>query len=201
MKKEILAAIFLSVSSLLVAENTLSPELTAKLQSNVFEVVVKKTEKDPLSYERELPLDRLPFQERTDKYNSIGTAFLMDNGLFYTAAHVLQLAEKSQQEEYFIRRTNEDPLPIDSIVKFSSNRDFVIFTVKGFQHTEGEGLRFQNKIDLNSTVFAVGNAQGEGVVIRNGLLTSQTFEDRDGAWKWLRFSAAASPGNSALEPK
>ena len=28
------------------------------------------------------------------------------------------------------------------------------------------------------------------------MLTSTTPEERDGAWKWLRFSAAASPGNS-----
>ena len=45
-------------------------------------------------------------------------------------------------------------------------------------------------------MFAVGNALGDGVVIRDGLLTSMTPEDQDGRWKWLRFSAAASPGNS-----
>jgi hypothetical protein len=33
-------------------------------------------------------------------------------------------------------------------------------------------------------------------VIRDGLLTSMTPEDQDGRWKWLRFSAATSPGNS-----
>jgi serine protease Do len=45
-------------------------------------------------------------------------------------------------------------------------------------------------------VLAVGNAFGEGVVIRDGLYTSATDEDQDGRWKWIRFSAAASPGNS-----
>ena len=45
-------------------------------------------------------------------------------------------------------------------------------------------------------MFAVGNALGEGIVIRDGLLTSLTPEAQDGRWKWLRFSAAASPGNS-----
>jgi hypothetical protein len=47
-----------------------------------------------------------------------------------------------------------------------------------------------------SRYFAVGNALGEGVVIRDGLLTSLTPEDQDGRWKWLRYSAATSPGNS-----
>src|SRR6185312_10970264 len=39
-------------------------------------------------------------------------------------------------------------------------------------------------------------ALGTGVVIRDGLYTSDTPEEQDGAWKWMRFSAAASPGNS-----
>jgi serine protease Do len=45
-------------------------------------------------------------------------------------------------------------------------------------------------------VFAVGNALGEGVVIRDGVFTSETPEEEEGEWKWMRFSAAASPGNS-----
>ena len=45
-------------------------------------------------------------------------------------------------------------------------------------------------------MLAVGNALGEGIVIRDGLFTSETAEDQDGQWKWIRFSAAASPGNS-----
>jgi len=42
----------------------------------------------------------------------------------------------------------------------------------------------------------VGNALGQGVVFRDGLYTSDTPEEEEGQWKWLRFSAAASPGNS-----
>jgi hypothetical protein len=45
-------------------------------------------------------------------------------------------------------------------------------------------------------VLAVGNALGDGIVIRDGLFTSETAEAQDGRWKWIRFSAAASPGNS-----
>jgi hypothetical protein len=34
------------------------------------------------------------------------------------------------------------------------------------------------------------------VVIRDGVYTSDTPEEQDGEWQWLRFTAAASPGNS-----
>jgi hypothetical protein len=49
---------------------------------------------------------------------------------------------------------------------------------------------------MNRPVFSVGNAYGQGIVIRDGLYTSNTPEEGKGAWNWLRFSAAASPGNS-----
>ena len=59
-----------------------------------------------------------------------------------------------------------------------------------------EVLATNNTTQIDEPVFAVGNALGEGVVIRDGLLTSLTPEDQDGRWKWLRYSAATSPGNS-----
>lgn len=31
---------------------------------------------------------------------------------------------------------------------------------------------------------------------RDGIYTSDTSEDRNGEWRWIRFSAVASPGNS-----
>jgi len=57
-------------------------------------------------------------------------------------------------------------------------------------------MNINKSYSLNSTVFAVGNAFGEGIVIRNGLLNSETKETEEGEWDYLRFSAAASPGNS-----
>jgi predicted RNase H-like HicB family nuclease len=42
----------------------------------------------------------------------------------------------------------------------------------------------------------VGNALAQGIIIRDGLYTSTTPEEEAGEWQWMRFSAAASPGNS-----
>src|SRR5512145_39897 len=54
---------------------TLDKEVLDKIQAATFEVVVRKPEKDSLSYEKALPLDLLPYSVRTDKYESRGTAF------------------------------------------------------------------------------------------------------------------------------
>ncbi|HEY6839343.1 MAG TPA: serine protease [Geobacteraceae bacterium] len=160
----------------------------------VFEVIVLKPTHDSLTYERPLPLDLLPYSERTDKYIPVGTAFAISPTEFISAAHVLSLDHESQFKEYFIRDASGNVFPVDQILKYSDRRDFVVFSVKG--RPAGDFLPINRKPELNGKVYAVGNALGEGVVIRDGLYTSNTPEDFTGEWKWLRFSAAASPGNS-----
>ena len=189
-----LFSIFCGIS--VFAQEVLKPKIVEKLQQNVFEVVVEKLQEDPLTYERELPLDRLPYHIRMDKYDSIGTAFLLTDGHFYTAAHVLNIPHTSLLTKYFIRSSDGAVYKIGNVIKFAGDRDFVVFDVEGFDKKNSKGLQIESNPKINSSVFAVGNAQGEGIVMRNGLLTSTTPENRNGAWQWLRFSAAASPGNS-----
>ncbi len=83
---------------------------------------------------------------------------------------------------------------IDKIIKYSSSEDYAVFSV--LAPPVVVPLETRARPQLNTPVFAIGNALGEGVVIRDGLYTSDTPEDLDGRWQWLRFSAAASPGNS-----
>lgn len=165
-----------------------------QILASCFEVVIAKPTTDAVVYERELPLHLLPFQYRNDKYYSVGTAFRSEDGTFVSAAHVLQLGSGSQHRDIGLRDAGGKVYPIDKVLKFSRNRDFVVFSVKGI--APGPGLALKPDYTLNKKVYAVGNALGEGVVIRDGLYTSDTPEEVDGEWKWMRFSAAASPGNS-----
>lgn len=194
--KLFITLISLTLTTEIFAQDILKPKVAEKLQLNVFEIVYKKIETDPLSYEKELPLERIPYAERIDKYDSIGTAFLLKDQKFYTAAHVLNLQNKTQADKFYIRTQNKNIYKIKNIERFATDRDFVIFDVEDFNEPKAKGLDFDENYVQNSSVFAVGNAQGEGIVMRNGLLTSTTPENREGKWMWLRFSAAASPGNS-----
>jgi serine protease Do len=56
-----------------------------RLREATFEVVLGKPDADPLSYEKPLPLDLLPFAERTGKYTPVGTAFAIGRGRFVTS--------------------------------------------------------------------------------------------------------------------
>jgi serine protease Do len=176
------------------AEVSLGKKALELINKAVYEVVVLKPTKDSLTYERPLPLDLLPYVERTDKYLSVGTAFAISPTEFMSASHVLSLGTESQYKDYYIRDGNGALYAIDTILNYSDRRDFVVFTVKN--RVSGEYLSLNASPELNSKVYAVGNALGEGIVIRDGLYTSNTPEDLKGEWKWLRFSAAASPGNS-----
>jgi TonB family protein len=171
-----------------------SPELQKVIRTATLEVVRKKPEADPLSYEKPLPFELLPYAERTDAYQSVGTAFSLGNNTYVTAAHVLITGINSQYGAPSLRASDGTIYSIDRILKFSAARDFVIFSLGKDAAPIGLGVNRDPQVD--DPVLAVGNALGDGVVIREGLLTSQTPEEQDGRWKWLRFSAAASPGNS-----
>lgn len=164
------------------------------IQDATFEVVVLKPTKDSLSYERALPMDQIPYAIRKDKYYSVGTAFAIAPDRFVSAAHVLSLGANSQYKDYYLRDKGGNIFAIDKILKYSYSRDFVVFSLK--RKTARAVYTSNPRPTINDKVYAVGNALGQGVVIRDGLYTSDTPEERDGAWKWMRFSAAASPGNS-----
>jgi len=160
----------------------------------VMEVVVLKPTTDSLQYEKPLSLDYLPYTFRTDKYYSIGTAFAIGPSEFLSAAHVIRVGEGSQFKDVFLRDKEGKVFAIDKILKYSLNRDFVVFSLQNV--TAKRFLQVNMNARLNQKVYAVGNALGQGIVIRDGLYTSNTPEDVAGEWKWIRFSAAASPGNS-----
>lgn len=176
-----------------LAEDISKTNLEA-VSNATFEVVLLKPTGDPLTYERPLPLDLIPFAIRKDLYFPVGTAFAIGANQWVTAAHVLDLGSKSLHKTYRLRDRFGKIYDIDNILKYSGRRDFVVFTIKNPPVVKPLAINATPR--MNDKVYAVGNALGEGIVFRDGLYTSSTPEEQDGEWKWIRFSAAASPGNS-----
>ena len=173
---------------------TLDSRVMDAISDAVYEVVEPKPTTDSLQYEKPLPMDLLPYSVRTDKYYSIGTAFAISPSEFVSAAHVMNLGSGSQFKEIFLRDREGKVYSIGKVLKYSKNRDFIVFSLL---NAKAKGFLPTNKNPrVNQKVYAVGNALGEGIVIRDGLYTSNTPEEEAGEWKWIRFSAAASPGNS-----
>jgi ankyrin repeat protein len=189
----LLMILAIATSALLAQEPTIRPEVASLVGGNVFEVVVQKPLSDPCSYAEAPPVDATPFAERNDPYLSIGTAFALGAGRFVSAGHVFSPKLATLLAAYGLRDRRGKVYPIGSIVAFSLARDYIVFEVPGI---EAGGLQTAPTPGIGTRVYSVGNAFGEGVVTREGLLTSQTPEEWKGEWKWLRFSAPASPGNS-----
>jgi serine protease Do len=172
----------------------LDPDQQKAIRAATFEVVYPKPAHDSLSYEKPLPTELVPFIERTDQYFSLGTAFALGGNRYVSAAHVIMVGVGSQYDPPALRDTSGHVYQIDQILRFSLHEDFAMFSLK--EDPAGPALELNGTPTLNEVVYAVGNALGEGIVIRDGLYTSDTAEEQDGRWKWIRFSAAASPGNS-----
>jgi serine protease Do len=173
----------------------LDPGVQQRVRAATFEVVQKKPDDGAVTYDRPLPLELIPYQQRIDKYRSIGTAFSIGGNRYVTASHVFALGSGSQFGPPALRDAAGNVYDIAKVWKFSDREDFVEFSLS--QEPKGVGkFEIGPPPALDDAVFAVGNALGEGVVIRDGVFTSETPEEEDGEWKWVRFSAAASPGNS-----
>jgi hypothetical protein len=173
----------------------LSPSTLNLVQNAVFEVVIEKPVEDATVYEKELNWDRVPFSIRNDKYYSIGTAFAVSKTELVTAFHVINLGFESMVfSKYSIRDSKGNVYEVDQVTGGSNEKDYLIFTVKG--KTFDEFFQFERKFKTGDTVFSIGNALGEGVVVRNGLVLGTVPEEDSGRWNLLKSSADGNPGNS-----
>ena len=170
-------------------------EIQRQARASTFEFVVPKLPEVGVTYALPLPLELIPFHERQDRYWSIGSAFAMGPNRFVTAGHLLTAVVGWPSGPPGIRDSRGRVHTVDRVLKYSMAEDFAVFSVKD-PPDDLQALTTNSSARVDDSVLAVGNALGEGVVIRDGLLNSRTPEAREGRWDWLRFSAAASPGNS-----
>ncbi|XPF93252.1 S1 family peptidase [Colwellia sp. RE-S-Sl-9] len=188
--------LLLSISTSAYAEQE---ELTStqikKLKKGIFEVVTLKLE-DNAVYKEEFPKNLIPFHIRNDKHHSLGTAFLIKENTLVSAAHVFGIGNYSLfSNNYAIRDSKGNIFKITKVEKYSNYRDLIQFSVEG-DTSKYHKFEFAQDYEEGDVVYAAGNALGEGVIFRKGSLTSFTYEPIDGQWKNIRYSAAASPGNS-----
>jgi hypothetical protein len=173
----------------------LSSRTLQLVEDAVFEVLVKKAQNDPAVYEKELDWDLVPYAIRTDDYYSIGTAFAISETELITAFHVISLGYASMvYDRYYIRNSWGKVYEVDQIIAGSNERDFLIFTAKGL--SVDNYFQFQREFRTGDPVLSIGNALGEGIVVRSGLILGTVPEEEAGRWNQLKSSADGNPGNS-----
>lgn len=177
-------------------------EILALAKAACYEVVFEKPQADSLSYEKPLAWDLVDFRTRNDRYVSVGTAFAIAPDRLVTAAHVLDLCPASRTyPKRFIRERKleggkavERVYEIGDILAFSNHRDYAVFTVPDLVCESW--LESSGDYEFGSKILTAGNAFGEGIVVREGLLLDESPESEKGEWSFLKSSIATNPGNS-----
>jgi serine protease Do len=173
----------------------LSKKVIKKIYPGIVEVVVPKNEDKFITYKRPLPFEKQDYKQRKDNYHSIGTAFFINKQKLLSAAHVLGADEFSLRKNFFIRDHKGAIHKIKTIYRYSQYRDVVEFDLETYPESFSP-LKVKSQVEMGDMVYSVGNAQGEGISVRGGQVSSFTPEQVNGKWKFLRFSSPASPGNS-----
>ncbi|MDH4468209.1 MAG: serine protease [Bacteriovoracaceae bacterium] len=178
--------------------DTLPPQVGQILKltkDKVYQILVKRPKELYVTYDRELPYDLLPFEMRNSDYVSIGSAFSLAPKKFLTCAHVFGLHTRSYPEDFYLKDAMDKIYKVHMITKYSVHHDIAEFTLENNIELPLINIAKQTP-EIGDPVYSVGNALGFGISVRGGIMSSLTPETEFGEWKNIRFSAAASPGNS-----
>ncbi len=165
-------------------------------QNSIVEVVIDKPDDSAVVYDRAYPLDKIPFKQRTDKYQSIGTAWFLNNKTLVSAAHVITYQTVVPGKSIYVRNIDGNIFEISNIVKYDSKKDLVAFELKTYPKAV-KPLPISTVVKIGDATCAPGNALGEGISLRcSGEVSSFQPEPEDGRWQEVYFSTPVSPGNS-----
>lgn len=154
-----------------------------------FELKVKKDLLEKIKTEADLT--------EQDFKESVGfcTGFLVEKNILLTAHHCVSPPPGLSIEKDFILKTfdNREIIP-KRILGFDFTKDYLFLEIEGFN--DNPFFRFTERTEIGQKVFTIGNVAGEGLAIREGIISGETEDANDPLVKYIRFSAAASPGNS-----
>ncbi|MCC6138253.1 MAG: trypsin-like peptidase domain-containing protein [Bdellovibrionaceae bacterium] len=123
------------------------------------------------------------------------TGFLVAPNIVLTASHCLWGNDYLDlQTDFELRAYDGKKFKPIRVLGFDSVRDYLFLEMSGM---EAYGhLDFADTYKIGQTVYTLGNAHGQGIAIREGIMANETEDVNDPSIKYIRFSAGASPGNS-----
>lgn len=123
------------------------------------------------------------------------TGFVVAPNIILTAHHCMSMPGTfSMMDDFNLITIDNKKIEPVKILGFDFVKDYLFLEVNGLE--DAEVLKFADKTDIGERVFTIGNVAGEGLAIREGIIAGETEDPNDPQIKYIRFSAAASPGNS-----
>ena len=165
------------------------------LAHSLFQVAVLKYEDPAITYAQPLPIDQLPFRERTTNAIIRGTAFAIGSNRFVTATAVLPWTDTGATRFYLIGG-NGVGSEITRVTKYSQYRNLVEFEVKVPPVQVVPIELSHDQPHVGDALTAVGNVAGEELVLPDSSLTALMPEEIAGAWQVIRFTTPAALGTN-----
>ncbi len=124
------------------------------------------------------------------------TGFIVGPGIVLTANHCLHGLALVDSDIKFKLKTHDGKLHhVERVLGFDIKKDFLYLQAPSLK--EYGCLEISPKESkVGEKVYTIGNVAGEGIAIRDGIMASKTKDPDDPDVEFIRYSAAASPGNS-----
>jgi hypothetical protein len=179
-----------------IAPLSLANPIKKTFQYSVVEVLIERHKDDKAELNRPIPLQKIPFKQRTDKFISIGTAWFINERELFSAAHVFQANFVPFTQNFYVRNTFGEVFAVDKVTLYSNRFDIASFTLKSYPN-KIVPISVAKSYAIGDDVCVPGNALGQGIGLRcGGQISSLAPEPRNGEWKEIFFSTPVSPGNS-----
>lgn len=150
--------------------------------------------KDPTAISEYKLFGQYTDEDFRDQYGFC-TGFLVAPNVVLTASHCLWGSDLLDLYTNFdIRSYDDKKFKVKKVLGFDPVRDFLFLQMEGME-VYGH-LQFADSYNVGQTVYTLGNAHGQGIAIREGIMASETADLNDDTIKYVRYSAGASPGNS-----
>ena len=127
--------------------------------------------------------------------NGFCTGFLVGTNVVLTAAHCLfGTMVIDINNDFYLKTSDGKKHKIKEVLGFDTKKDYLFLKTEGM---ESYGfLDFAENYKIEQKVYTVGNVHGEGIAIRDGIISSKSTDPDEPEVKFIRYSAGASPGNS-----
>ena len=123
------------------------------------------------------------------------TGFLIGPNVVLTAAHcLLGRLVIDINNDFYLKTSDGNQHQIKRVLGFDVKRDYLFLETEGME--DYGHLNFASGYEIEQKVYTVGNVHGEGIAIRDGIVSSESADQDYPDVKFLRYSAGTSPGNS-----
>ncbi len=123
------------------------------------------------------------------------TGFLVGPNIVLTAAHcLLGRYVIDINNDFYLKTSDGKQHKIEKVLGFDVKRDFLYLKTEGME-SYGH-LDFAEDYRIEQKIYTVGNVHGEGIAIRDGIISSESADPDEPDVKFIRYSAGTSPGNS-----